>query len=397
MFKRASFQNGSLSRTKRKHGPDVWTFRWREMDASGKPIQRRIQVGTVEQYRTETHARKAVAALGLDINRQPETVHPFLMTVGNLVDHYKKHELGAARQSKAESTCDVYRVYIDSWILPHWKDIRLGAVKTVAVEQWLHSLPLADASKSKVRNIFSAVFNHGIRHELATANPIIGPVRGAGVRQSAKRQKDPDVLSPEEIRAILEYLSPQHQLLVMVAASTGLRFSEIRGLQWGDVDFPSHTLKLVRGVVGPHISTLKTLASRKPVPIHPALSRALQEYRKVTPFNADENWIFASSKAKGKVPIWPSSLLADHIQPAVRKAGVQKHVSWHVFRHSYATLLKAQGADVKVVQQSLRHASSRISLDVYTQAIPEDVRTAQMRVVESLKLPVLELATAGAQ
>jgi integrase len=141
------------------------------------------------------------------------------------------------------------------------------------------------------------------------------------------------------------------------------------------------------GVVGPQISNPKTLASRKPVPIHPALTQALLEYRKVTPYGADENWIFASSKAKGKVPVWPSSLLADHIQPAVRRAGVQKHVSWHVFRRSYATLLKAEGADVKVVQQSLRHASSRINLDVYTQAVPEDVRTAQMRVVESLRLP----------
>jgi integrase len=155
----------------------------------------------------------------------------------------------------------------------------------VVVEEWLKSLPLADGSKSKIRNIYSPIFNHGIRYELATANPIIGPVRGAGVRQSSRRRKDPEVLLPNEISVILKQLSPMHQLLVFVAASTGLRFSEIRGLQWQDVDFSAHTLNVVRGVVGNHVSEFKTVASRRPVPIHPALGAALSAYRKTTPFN----------------------------------------------------------------------------------------------------------------
>jgi integrase len=56
----------------------------------------------------------------------------------------------------------------------------------------------------------------------------------------------------------------------------------------------------------------------------------------------------------------------------------------------YATMLKSNGADVKVLQESLRHANSRISLDVYTQAIREDVRLAQAPITESLLLPVTE-------
>jgi hypothetical protein len=88
-------------------------------------------------------------------------------------------------------------------------------------------------------------------------------------------------------------------------------------------------------------------------------------------------------------------LLADHIQPAVKKTGVNKHVSWHVFRHSYATLLKSNGADAKVVQESLRHASSRISMDVYTQAVPEHVRSAHGKVVESIALELTASAASG--
>ena len=48
------------------------------------------------------------------------------------------------------------------------------------------------------------------------------------------------------------------------------------------------------------------------------------------------------------------------------RAGIVKHIGWHTFRHSFAMLLKANGEDVKVVQKSLRHANSRMTLDVYT-------------------------------
>jgi len=56
-------------------------------------------------------------------------------------------------------------------------------------------------------------------------------------------------------------------------------------------------------------------------------------------------------------------------------------------RHSFATLLKGNGKDVKVVQESLRHANSRITLDVYTQGLMPTKRQAQGRVVKSLLAP----------
>jgi site-specific recombinase XerD len=52
------------------------------------------------------------------------------------------------------------------------------------------------------------------------------------------------------------------------------------------------------------------------------------------------------------------------MRPAVKRAGISKRVGWRTFRHSFATLLKANGEDVKVVQEALRHANSRITLKV---------------------------------
>jgi integrase len=56
-------------------------------------------------------------------------------------------------------------------------------------------------------------------------------------------------------------------------------------------------------------------------------------------------------------------ILRRRILPEAAALGIVKRIGWHSFRHTYATLLKASGADIKVVQESLRHANARITMD----------------------------------
>ena len=74
-----------------------------------------------------------------------------------------------------------------------------------------------------------------------------------------------------------------------------------------------------------------------------------------------------------------------HVHPVVKRLGIDKRVSWHTFLHTYSTLLKANGEDVKVVQELLRHASARMAMDVYTQAQMPAKRKAQQKVVEMVR------------
>jgi len=87
---------------------------------------------------------------------------------------------------------------------------------------------------------------------------------------------------------------------------------------------------------------------------------------------------------KGAQPYWPDNLIKRYIRPVARRAGIHKNIDWHTFRHSFGTLLKANGEDVKTVQELLRHANSRITLDVYTQAVNSNKRAAQSKVVRMM-------------
>jgi hypothetical protein len=111
------------------------------------------------------------------------------------------------------------------------------------VESWLRRLPLAKSSCAKLRNILSVLFNHACRHELFDRNPI------RLVRQGAKRRSAPSVLTPPEIKALINNLSLSERTLVLLVASTGLRQSELFGLKWGDINFAQGTMNVTRSIV----------------------------------------------------------------------------------------------------------------------------------------------------
>jgi integrase len=72
--------------------------------------------------------------------------------------------------------------------------------------------------------------------------------------------------------------------------------------------------------------------------------------------------------------------MSNQIRKVARGVGIAKKIGWHTFRHTCATLLRASGADIKVVQELLRHASCRVTLDTYTQAVTEQKRAAQNKI-----------------
>ena len=66
-----------------------------------------------------------------------------------------------------------------------------------------------------------------------------------------------------------------------------------------------------------------------------------------------------------------TSLYKAHLEPAAKEIGIVGHFGWHTFRHTYATLLKGNGEDVKVVQELMRHANISVTLNIYAQAITQ--------------------------
>ena len=259
------YQNGYLRCVRRKSGLQCWEFLWRENNDNGKRVRRTAVIGTVDQLPTEQLARAAANMLRVHINSDNNRCYIVPISIGDLIDHFVQTELSGAASLHSHATKTIYRYFLQKWIRPHWGDISLRAVQTLAVEHWLRRLrradgrPLADSTKAKVRSIFSVLFNHAIRCEWLEQgrNPI------TLVRQTAKRYKDPFVLEPREVQAILTQLEPSFRLMVLLAVTTGLRRSELFGLQRRDIRFSELQIYVQRSIYLGTTGDCKTETPRK--------------------------------------------------------------------------------------------------------------------------------------
>jgi integrase len=250
--------------------------------------------------------------------------------------------------------------------------------------------PLAGGTKEKIRDAMSSVFNHAIRWEFTDRNPITGPTKRSGVRVSAKRERTPDILDVQEMQLLLAALGVRERAMVFLDMPSGLRRGELAGLKWEDFDFKNLHVSVTRSLVDLHVGPVKTETSRKLMPIDEYVARDLLAWYEVTPYKklSDYVWATDANRAgtkRGKQPVWLSTVMRDYIQPVARQLGINKKMSWHTFRHTFSSILKSNGEDVKVVQELLRHSTSRMTLDTYTQALSPHKRAAQSKVVGMIR------------
>jgi integrase len=371
--KRQRYQFGSVERKARKKGPDVWTLRYREHLLDGTNCRKSLIVGTVDQYPTESQARRATQALLLGIN--VDNPNAGAVVFGAMIDRYLAEEL-----PERHSTARSYQSWLKNYIRPKWGEYPVKEIKPLAVERWLKELDLAPKSRAHLKNQMRIIFNCAMRWELLAyqSNPM-GLVR---VRNASKRMREPVVLTVEQFREVLEHIPEPYRTMAVVGACLGLRISEVLGLHWRDFDWEKRQLQIRRSWVFGKVGEPKTENSKRPMPVDPALEKLLREHRcRLPAWLQGSEWVFPSKRTG--MPSHPWSAQRRWLVRAGEKAGVGR-LGWHSFRHTYSTLLNEYGTDIKVQQELLRHADIRTTMNIYTRAVPERLRKANRKVVRLL-------------
>lgn len=97
--------------------------------------------------------------------------------------------------------------------------------------------------------------------------------------RAQKRRIAPNVLTPAEIKILVDALALREKTLVLLAVTTGLRQSELFALKWGDVDFDQGTKNVTRSITYGVVGRCKTESSQKPVPIHKVVANVLARWK----------------------------------------------------------------------------------------------------------------------
>lgn len=248
---------------------------------------------------------------------------------------------------------------------------------------------LSTQTITHIRNTVSSVFRHAKRMQAYS-----GDLPTEGVRLPPLEHKERSALTWNQVQAvasIIGYPDPAERgtrgpnpdpekcakdnlqlgALVRVLALTGLRIGEAMGLRWKHVDLDAGILKVRENFVRGKYGTLKTARSRRDIPLH---SIAIAELRKLEPAGG-EMPVFAGRES-GK-PLDQHNVASRFLRPAGRRAKVT--VSWHVLRHTAATLGDQVGLSVSERQRMLGHASGAMSLH-YTHSDLDVVRERMEKI-----------------
>ena len=160
--------------------------------------------------------------------------------------------------------------------------------------------------------------------------------------------------------------------------TTGIRRGELMGLQWGDIDFNNCVLSVSRNVTytpgsGIVVSTPKTDCGLRQIPLMPAVAEVLQEYKHSLNDCQQRDYVFP----KGGNPALardPNSITR-RVKNFMRLHRLPD-MSPHDLRHTCATLLLSNGADIKSVSEILGHTDASTTLNFYVRSDLQQMKAA---------------------
>lgn len=339
-----------------------------------------------KRFDTRTEARKWLNARLAEVEAG-QVADAGALTVGE----YLADWLGSLGLAQLEAaTISWYRSAVERHIVPQLGGVRLDKLTPTMIEAFLAdraangrldgSGGLGPASVRRLSVTLRKALEAATRKGLLRLNP-------ADLADKPKlppRDVTADVWTPEQIAAFIEASRADRLAAIWrTAAMTGLRRSEVCGLQWPDLDLDAGRLsvKRARVVVDGRMVTKppKTASSRRIVDLDAGTVAALREWRKAQleeRLRAGEAWQAGEWVATDQIgrPSNPE-YLSRRFGEIAASAGLPP-ITVKQLRHSHATALLAAGEAPKVVQERLGHSSISVTMDIYASVLPGMQRQA---------------------
>ena len=267
-------------------------------------------------------------------------------------------------------------------IAPHFGRKPVASITASEVSSWLGRLISSGASPSSVNRYLAtlrSVLAHAVADQRVTTNVAasVKPPSGSHARREAR------FLTVAQLRSLRQACASEYGDVVMVLGLAGLRWGEVAGLQVGDlVDMPGRGMRVQRAVLVSresgqlYVDTLKSKRART-VPLVQELFGLVDQW---SGEKEAEDWLFAAPQGGPmREANWMRSVRwAD----ATRAIGVPR-LRVHDLRHTAASVWLGAGADPKVVQRVLGHASAAMTMDLYGHLIDQNLWDAAKRVGEA--------------
>lgn len=351
----------------RQRQPGVWDI---QVSAGRDPVTGKRRRLSRRVYGSEREAERALTALQHEADTGK--FGGAMASVATVVDRWWELH----HHAWSPTTAARYRQILDQHVLPRWGGHRIDRLDVSELAMWLHALqhepragrskPLAPASVRQIRAVFRKAMKQAVQWGWLDLNPLD---RTSAVSVPQKRKEADD---PEQIRRVVNAAwdtNPDLAVWATVAATTGMRRSEMAALMWRDVDLETGVVAVHRALVQVgrqlHLKATKTEKARK-LRLDPDTLEVLRAHRA----RADEAGKLAadalvwSKSPDGRVPVVPDAM-TQAWRRLCRAEGVEG-VRLHDLRHYMATQAILGGQNIAKVSRRLGHSSITTTLNIYT-------------------------------
>lgn len=275
-------------------------------------------------------------------------------------------------------------------ICEYFKGKKLQEITPLEIQRYLNYLrtdyrskygkPLAPKSVHHQYGTLNLIFGYAENLDLIQKNPM------NKVTAPKKLRKPVDALTKEQAAQffkLTEECDLPFRCMLHLLVTTGIRRGECAGLRWSDIDERESAIKTERGVTytpdsGLVIGDTKTGNSMRTVPLMPSTLQLLRQYKAEIilrhPGSELQNAFLFPKADDLYTPCTPGSITRK-VKRFMVKNGLPD-LSPHDLRHTCATLLLAQGGDIKSVQQILGHADASTTLNFYAKTDLQQMRSA---------------------
>jgi integrase len=313
-------------------------------------------------HRTVTEAREAQGLRRQPGGSRPATRERFEDYALSWLDSYA----GRTGRGLAESTKRDYRRILMQQAIPFFGRYRLAEVEPPDVRLFVAHLErkgLAPSSVVKVLAPVKAMFATAIEDGALRVNPAAS-VRVNGRRADVTGQHHgTKAMTRAEVALLLAELPDEWRLFFELLAHTGLRISEVLGLDWSDVELGQHPrLQVRRQFYRGRLGELKTRNARRDLPLSHGMARRL----------------WTARPASGQGPMFVTRngtrYLDRNVRRVLNRASERAGVAWigfHTFRHTCASMLFEGGKNIRQVASWLGHADPAFTLRTYVHLLDD--------------------------
>ena len=338
--------------------------------------------------RKEVHDKMTAALNEMSMNKG-RYVDPKKTTLADWLDEwlevYKKENV-------RDSTYGNYHDFIRVHIKPFFKNVMLSDIKPIAVQKFANHLSAKGGSPARhniVLQTLKQALDQAVKNDMISKNP------AKDIKIPPRSSKLREVLTPDEQERFIAHAKyyGQYGEAFLIMLATGIRIGEVLALTWADVDFDnaeinvsktlSRTFKhdkdvITKEVLGPP----KTKSSTRKIPLFNGAIELLK-FKKYRDKPKTENCqLFTSPKNEHPTPITYNAKL----KLILRAAGIDKIISSHCLRHTFATKGLESGMELIVMQKILGHGSLKMTADLYTHVLPEKKHDSMSKLEEVIKL-----------